>query len=88
MTPAPAPRQLSTPAALPEGAPRVWTQSLPRNALTNAMLQETAVSGDGAARPLIAVAFPEQIAFRHALSSAFLAFATHCAQAFAHKNVK
>ena len=48
--PAPALRLSPTPAALPEGVPRVWTQSLPRNAMRPA----TAVSGDGAARPRIA----------------------------------
>ena len=35
----------------------------------------------------IMMSFPEQIAFRRALSSAFSALATLCAQAFAHKNV-
>ena len=34
-------------------APREWTQSLPRNAQTSAMLPATAVSGDGSARPRI-----------------------------------
>ena len=37
--PAPAPQLSSTPAALPKGAPRVRTQSLLRNAQTNAMRQ-------------------------------------------------
>ena len=79
--PAQAPLLSLTPAALQEGASRVWTQSLQRNAQMNAMLQAMAESGDGA------VAFPEQIAFCRALSSAFLALATLCAQGSAHKEV-